>query len=96
MITRLTLASTVCHIVTFSILGLSHAYEIPYAGFIALVSLAIGLYMNKLVNEEVGFGKSSAEYNETDLAEYESGDPYVAELIGKPQIQPPETRNRPY
>ena len=85
MITRLTLASTVCHLVTFSILGLSHAYDIPYAGFIALVSLAIGLYMNKLVNEEVSFGEIKPEHKETDLAEYKSGDPYLANLIGKPQ-----------
>ena len=85
MITRLTLASTVCHLVTFSVLGLSHAYDIPYAGFIALVSLALGLYMNKLVNEDVSFGKIKPEPKEADLAQYKVGDPYLADLIGKPQ-----------
>lgn len=84
-IDRLTLGSTLCHITTYILLGLSHVYEIPYVGFLALISLAIGLLMNKMVNEELGLDRETIEYNDSDLTEYKSGDPYIAGLVGKPK-----------
>ena len=84
-IDRLTLGSTLCHLTTFILLGLSHVYTIPYVGFLALISLAIGLLMNKMVNEELGLDESTIEYSHSDLVEYKSGDPYLAELVGNPE-----------
>ena len=95
MIDKLLLGSTIFHLTTFISLGLSSVYQSKLAGFLALVSLMLGLYMNKLANDKLGCS-GEENTNEDDVLEYSSDDPYLATIVGKPQIQPPETRNRPY
>lgn len=90
MIDKLIFASSAFQLITFVSLGLSAVYESKIAGAISLISLALGLLMNKLMFDEFGNSTETPSIKESDSLEYGVEDPYLSDLTKGPATEQSE------
>ena len=77
-IVKLSVLSSVCHLLTFILVALAGIYSIKWLGFGALLTLMVGLFFNKQINDEV-------EFNTIEPEEPQDEDPYISSIIKKDQ-----------
>lgn len=76
-IVKLSIGSSICHVLTFILISLAGIYSVKWLGFAALLSLMVSLFFNKQINDEVSYAEEPEEEPEED--------PYISHLINDDQ-----------